>query len=177
MRFRLLVSIAVPLAAFSITCLVLLRQQRGAETAEATPAAADSAQLERPIAAGRGAAPRPSPPMNGPTREIEPAPPPASKASVLSGPGPAGDEMPVKFMVRPARGESAALATLLNVSDATLDVNVTAVNPQTHMRSAVTVSVLPHQRLNLAEAGLVFAPGDEVTLQSPPFRDSVVQAR
>jgi len=66
---------------------------------------------------------------------------------------------------------------LLNMSSGDLDVRVTAVNSKTYMRSVVDVSLHANQRLNLKEAGLEIASGDQVTIESPPYRDQVVQAR
>lgn len=168
MRPRLLVSIAVPVAAFSVTFLILLMESRVQDSVRAPPAAQVHGQVapERGRAVNVSAQPGAQPIAPA---AAAPAPPPAASAASSAA------EMPVKFMARPARGEVKTPAALLNVSDESMDVTVTAVNPQTHMRSVVQSSLLAHQRLNLTEAGLTVSSGDEVTLQSPPYRDIVVR--
>jgi hypothetical protein len=68
-------------------------------------------------------------------------------------------------------------AMLLNMGSDELDVRVTAVNAKTYMRSVVDVSLHANQRLNLTQAGLELGAGDRVTIESPPYRDLVVQAQ
>jgi hypothetical protein len=174
MNSRLLVSIAVPVTAFALTIAVWLWQQRAAEP---TPAIA---QRELPQTAP---APRARPALSPPRIEDQ-RPPEMSAASSAPPPQPnTGDQdptrikVPVGFIARARPDASSLTASLVNMTTDELAVTVTAVSAKTHLRSAVDVTLHAHERRNLATDGLELGSGDQVTIQSPPFRDLVVTAQ
>jgi len=176
MNSRLFVSIAVPVTAFSLTVAVLLWQRRTAE-----PFAAPQAELSQ------GA---PVQPNHEPTTlpRIEEQRPPEAQAADAS-PGsqpvplvqgesdPAQTSVPARLMVYARTGQSGVLATLQNMTADQLDVTITAVSAKTHMRSVIDVTLNARERKNLSTAGLDLDLGDQVTLQSSPYRDVTVSAR
>jgi hypothetical protein len=67
--------------------------------------------------------------------------------------------------------------TLQNQSSDTLTANVTAVNPASGSQSSVQVTVARNRRVDLVGAGLSIESGDEIRVQSPPYRDQVITVR
>jgi hypothetical protein len=185
---RALASIAVPVAVFLATAAYLLVQGRASapvrDVASEAPAprasipatplspapfavqhvARESDQLatrlpDSPIAHRTAAGVLP---VSGPvTRDSSPYDPP----------------VPVRFYAVSQPSPAGFLATLVNMSGDDLDVRVTGVSARTRMRSTVDLTLRPHQRASLTEAGLQVSTGDEVTVQSPGFSDLTVQVQ
>lgn len=169
MNSRRFVSIAVPVLAFLLTVAVSLWQRRAA-TPPPEPSRAAQIQPHHEIAAVR--------PIEEPTEaradDAAPAPP---EPTVEDESDPSHSNVPAKLMVHPRTGQSGVLATLQNTTADQLDVTVTAVSAKTHMRTVVDVTLHPLERKNLDAAGLEVALGDQVTLQSSPYRDTTILAR
>ncbi len=89
----------------------------------------------------------------------------------------AGNQVPVRLAFHARDGQPGLSAIMINMSADDLDARVEAVNPTTHLRSVVDVSLHGHQRKTLTDAGLEVAEGSQVTVESPPYRDFVVQAQ
>jgi hypothetical protein len=161
--------IGAPVTAFILTVAVSLWQRHADEqTLTGTERA-----LGREIPPSREAAPVPP-------AEVQPLPAPQAAGAAPPPPratDPGQAEVPVRLIARGSPDRAGLAAMLLNMSSGDLDVRVTAVNSKTYMRSVVDVSLHANQRLNLKEAGLEIASGDQVTIESPPYRDQVVQAR
>ena len=107
------------------------------------------------------------------TRSAEhdlPSPQPDSNTYV-----PAEPEVPVTFAVETAADESAQNAILRNMSSEPLHVNVTVENPTTGTSSSVQVTVEGHKKTNLTDAGLVYEPGDQVTIESPQYANRIAK--
>jgi hypothetical protein len=170
MPSRLAVSILVPVLAFSATLAILYYQQGGIgrhQPGEEAPAGGGG-----PPAPGSMAAVQ-EPPAQPP--QLAAAAPTAPTATPGKGDDASAKDLPLRFLARPAQAGEPMIATLMNMTGETLPVTVTAVNAKTHLRSVVQVSILPHQRKNLSTEGLSVSDGDQVTLESPPFRDQTIQ--
>ena len=77
----------------------------------------------------------------------------------------------MRFAFRNLPGESHLGVIVLNMSMDDVEARVTAVSAKTHLRSVLDVTLHGHERKNLTSAGLEAEPGDQVTVQSPPYRD------
>ncbi|MGB6309003.1 MAG: hypothetical protein WBF89_14550 [Steroidobacteraceae bacterium] len=172
MNSRLLVSIAVPAAAFALTIAVWRWQQRGAEP---TPAVAQPEHAAAPRAPLALSSLRTEDPRPQEIPAVRPAPAPAPTNTVDQDTG--RIKVPVGFVARARPDASGLTASLVNMTTDELAVTVTAVSAKTHLRSAVDVTLRAHERRNLAADGLELGSGDQVTIQSPPFRDVVVKAQ
>ncbi len=90
---------------------------------------------------------------------------------------PADIEVPAVLTMHPDPAGPHETVSLLNRSSETLAVTVTASDPASGAQSSVQVSLEPHRRRNLGEAGLIVDAGMQVALHSPPYKDFVVEAR
>lgn len=174
MNLRVLSFIIVPVAAFALTVGYLRWQQNpGAPQAPPPPVAAS--------AAARAIAPPPPVPPS-PARAAaethEPEPQPVDLRTPMNEPAhdpadPAYQDVPALLLVH-GRGGS-MLATLTNMLDQAIDVTITVSDGRSATRSSGAVSLRAHERRNLASSGIEFRAGDQVTLQSPPYRDRVMR--
>jgi hypothetical protein len=73
-------------------------------------------------------------------------------------------------------GEGNAPA-LKSMSNRPLTVRVQSHNPSNGNYRMVQVHVPPYARVDLAETGLLIEPGDEIALQSPPYKDRTLVGR
>jgi len=65
-------------------------------------------------------------------------------------------------------------ATIKNLSDESMDIAVYVLTAATHSTSQIHVNVGPNGEKRLGkEDGLEMWSGDQITLQSPPYSDSV----
>ena len=165
MNSRLL-AIGIPVTAFVITIAISLWQQRTdspAPAAPSEPAAQVPGQDAAPAATLSAAAQGASPPAA------------SSSPPVPSAGGDPTDprqmDVPARFAFRNLPGESHLSVMVLNMSTDDLDARVTAVSAKTHLRSVVDVSLHGRERKNLTSAGLEVETGDQVIVESPPFRD------
>jgi hypothetical protein len=159
--------VAAPLAAFVLTVAVSLWPRHEEQPApRLAPAAAES----------------PGPALSGPasptttTQASTPAPAqtPDSPPSTQN----TGDpEVPVSMIARGASDKAAAVAVLVNLTSDELDVRVTAVSAKTSMRTSIDVALLANQRKNVSDAGLEFAPGDQITVESSAYRNRTFRAQ
>ena len=67
--------------------------------------------------------------------------------------------------------EEAHTLALRSMSKHPLTVRVQSHSPATGNYMMVQVNIPPYAHVDLAETGLVVAPGDEIALQSPPYKD------
>jgi hypothetical protein len=168
-------AIGIPVTAFVLTVAFQLWRQRSEN-----PLAPDPP--DAPPAATAGATPPPA----ETARQARVAPPVAAapvdsalSASVGSSMFTAvpGNQVPVRLAFHSRDGQPGLSAIMINMSEDDLDARVEAVNPTTHLRSVVDVSLHGHQRKTLTDAGLEVAEGSQVTVESPPYRNFVVQAQ
>jgi len=176
MRLDVVGFVAVPVAAFTLTCAILLHQQRAARDTPGTlgPGAAPDLAIR---AAVRPATPLP-PSVMRPTAsvpEARPAMSPAARATASPPVPPAADtaaELPVRISFPEAPASSKQQAVVLNESADTLDVTLTVQNETTGKFAQVPFSLGPHA---VRKFGLHDDPklesGDHVVLQSAPYRD------
>jgi hypothetical protein len=172
MKSRLL-AIGIPATAFVLTIAISLWQQRAPSDATAQVSGRDPAQ-----AASLSATSDPSP--AGAPPAVAPAAAPASTSPSSSGDttDPRNMEVPVRFAFRNLPGASHLNVIMLNMTTDDLNARVTSVSAKTHLRSVVDVALQGHERKNLTAAGLEAEIGDQLTIQSPPFRDlSLVAAQ
>jgi len=164
--------LAVFLGVFVAAFGFLYRQRitRGVEPTE--PVSAAGEQTSPSASTTAAAIPTPTeatPVVTGDTASIATLPP------EQPGPPAGNGDIPVRLLIRPGSDTDPPLAMLMNPDDQAVDVEVSAVNSKTRLRSVVQVSVLPHQRFNLDQAGLTVAAGDEVTLHDIGHRDVVMR--
>jgi hypothetical protein len=162
-----LLAIGIPATAFVLTIAITLWRQR----ADEPPPAAQS----EPVAP----APRQDPAQGssfaaaqdtGPP-DAAPTPTPAASPSAGNATDPRNTDAPLRFAFRNLPGESHLGVIVLNMSMDDVEARVTAVSAKTHLRSVLDVNLHGHERKNLTSAGLEAEPGDQVTVQSPPYRD------
>jgi hypothetical protein len=176
MNSRLL-SIGIPVTAFVLTVAFQLWRQRSenllppgppdappAATAGATPPPAETARQARV-----------APPAAAAVAPVDSALSAAAGSSMFT--AVPGNQVPVRLAFHSRDGQPGLSAIMINMSEDDLDARVEAVNPTTHLRSVVDVSLHGHQRKTLTDAGLEVAEGSQVTVESPPYRAFVVQAQ
>ena len=171
MNSRLL-AIGIPATAFVLTVAISLWQQRAGAPAHASAQSDPAAQVpgqDPAQAASLSAAQGGSPSGTPPTVSASPSPP--SPSGVGDPNDPRRMDVPLRFAFRNVPGEPHLNIVVLNMSTEDLDARVTAVSATTRLRSVVDVSLHGHERKNLTAAGLEVATGDQMTIQSPPFRD------
>jgi hypothetical protein len=161
MNSRLL-AIGIPATAFVLTIAISLWRQRADEPLPAAQSAETMQAPEQVPAQGTGS-PGAAPTAAAP---LSPASPPPGDPT-----DPRNMDVPLRFAFRNLPGESHLGIIVLNMSTDDLDARVTAVSAKTHLRSVVDVSLHGHERKNLTAAGLEAESGDQVIVQSPPFRD------
>jgi hypothetical protein len=170
---RLFSLIVVPVIAFSLTVAASLWQRRAAAPLP-EPSQALPVQPSREAAAlPRIEAQTPRAPQSAEASTAPPSPEP----TVQGESDPAHTNVPARLMVYPRGGQSTVLATLQNTTGDELDVTVTAVSAKTYLRTVVDVTLQAFERKNLSETGIELALGDQVTLQSSPYRDTTIFAR
>ena len=81
-------------------------------------------------------------------------------------------EVPIDLRARSHDGQSGA--AVFNRSGEPLHLAITASNPATGRSSRVDLTLDAHESKELTEAGLAFEPGDQVRVQSPPYRDLIL---
>lgn len=160
-----LLAIGIPATAFVLTIAITLWRQRADEPPPA--AQSEAAALAPPQDPAQGstfaAAQGTSPPGAATT--------PAASPSAGSATDPSNTDVPLRFAFRNLPGESHLGVIVLNMSMDDVEARVTAVSAKTHLRSVLDVNLHGHERKNLTSAGLEAEPGDQVTVQSPPYRD------
>jgi hypothetical protein len=167
MNSRLL-AIGIPATAFVLTIAISLWQQRADAPAPANARLDPAAQAPAREPARTAALGAPNPAASGT--------PPAPSAGDAA--DPRNMDVPFRFAFRNLPGASHLGVIVLNMSMDDLDARVTAVSAKTLLRSVVDVSLHGHERKNLTNSGLEAESGDQVTVQSPPYRDlSLVAAQ
>ena len=167
MRSRLLLIVASVLV-FATTLAILMRQQNADERQSDSAATRVSAETKPLAQTSTAQSSYASGIQPQPARRAATASPPPVSTEPVEGPPP---ELPVILNV-PVSHEKAFLR---NLSDQALEVRVTASNPASRNQSSVLVTVPGGGRANLTEQGLVFAPGDEIRMSSPPYTDLSVR--
>jgi len=116
-----------------------------------------------PVTAGPSA-----PPKSARVRRANVVVPPAvSTAAVDEAPA-----MPVTFDIWNRRHKNKIEASLMNISDDSLLVQVHIVNQSTKQSSQLAFDLAPHAEKKFGtDDGLEMNSGDQITLQSPPYRD------
>ncbi|HVO47264.1 MAG TPA: hypothetical protein VMT29_13100 [Steroidobacteraceae bacterium] len=176
--------VALAALGFVVTFLITSRQERVAPLA-ADPIAPQSRALPRPVVpepaitppSTEAAAPQP---MRAPLR-VAAAPaasaePPADSAA--GGQLPVvtevreDTEVPIDLRIRSHDGQSGA--AVFNRSGEPLHLAITAGNPATGQSSHVDVTLDAHESKELTDVGLAIAPGDQIRVQSPPYKDLIL---
>jgi hypothetical protein len=84
-------------------------------------------------------------------------------------------EVPVVLQWESSADKTEKNAVLHNMSSEPLHVSVTAENPATGDSSTVVVTLDGHSKANLADAGLVYEQGDQITVQSASQPDRIAK--
>ena len=176
MRWRL-AFIIVPVITFVLALLVFSRQNTATERSSVdVPSAIDAPAPHD--ADGRSPPVSATAPVSAAVRD--PAPVVATAATASGMPavtGPGEGDLPVRFFFRAPHQDLGTIASVENLSSESIELTVTAVNAQPHLRSVAELTVQPHQRKNLLLEGLQVGPGDQVTLHRPPFPDKNLAAQ
>jgi hypothetical protein len=176
MNSRLL-AIGIPATAFVLTIAISLWRQRADEPAPANAQSVPAGQVpgqDPTQTAALTTAQGDTPPGAAPAAAASPSPVSPSAGDATD---PRNMDAPLRFAFRNLPGESHLNVIVLNMSTEDLDARVTAVSATTHLRSVVDVNLHDHERKNLTAAGLEVATGDQLLIQSPPYRDLSVVAQ
>ena len=125
-------------------------------------------RLQEPMPIPPATAPPSAPPRSAPVRRAKVVvPPTVSTADVDDAPA-----MPVTFEIWNRRHRNKVEASLMNISEDSLLVQVHIVNQSTKQSSQLAFDLAPHAQKNFStDDGLEMNSGDQITLQSPPYRD------
>ena len=133
-------------------------QQRTDPRPDAPPAPRRSVDLPAAAVAEAGA--------DGPS---EPTP-----ESLDSAPDLSAQFVPAVLTRRRPKGNAPGEAVIMNMSPATLTVQVTAVDADGRQTTA-QMELPPNRKSGLADAGIMIAGPTTITLSSPPYRDLTAQ--
>jgi len=126
----------------------------------------EAAAIRRPAPADRSAAE----PATGPALSA----PPGSSADQAA--EPSAEPLPIAFHIRNRRDLNRIEGDIANITDKAMPITMRAVNAVTRATSEVQFELRPGEKKSYSsESGPYMQTNDQLIIQSPPYRDRVVQ--